>query len=85
MAWLCSSSFFRRLTVLFVDIFNNSFADMKWGLFSTITQQFGEIDISHWVNKYNASIVCVGEIPLGKVILISTSSKSVGEKIRTEP
>ena len=47
---------------------------MKWGLFSLITQVFGEIEDSQEVKAYNASIVKSGEIPGAKWMIISTSA-----------
>ena len=39
---------------------------------SITTQQFGETEISQFVNAYNASIVTLGETPFIRLIIIST-------------
>ena len=44
----------------------------KDGLLLTIIQQLGETETSQFVNAYKASNVTLGDIPLTKVIIIST-------------
>ena len=55
-----------------MDLVKISETPRKHGLFSSITQERGEIDTSQFVNAYNASIVLSGDIPEGKYIRTST-------------
>lgn len=47
---------------------------IKLGLLSSIIQPKGEMEVSHAVKAYNASMVLSGEIPDGKCTNISTSA-----------
>ena len=49
-----------------MDILSISPTPMKFGLLSIIKQPKGEIDVSHAVKAYRASMVLSGEISLGK-------------------
>ena len=47
---------------------------MNSGLLSIIIQQLGETETSQFVNAYKASTITLGDVPLSKVMIISTSS-----------
>ncbi len=69
-----SSSRLRSSTVRCVEIRSISLTPTKNGLWFSITQPSGAIEVSQAVNAYNASIVLSGETPGGKWIRISTSA-----------
>ena len=56
-----------------METLSNSLTEVNSGFLSITTQQFGETEISQFVNAYNASIVTLGEIPFIRLIIISTS------------
>ena len=70
--WFCNSwsfisnSSFNSSTVLSTDFFKISETQIKIGLLPSITQEFGDIDISQFVNANNASIILSGETPEGR-------------------
>ena len=70
--WFCNSwslisnSSFKSSTVLSTDFFNISETPIKIGLLPSITQEFGDIDISQLVNANNASIILSGDTPDGR-------------------
>ena len=75
------NSFFKILSVWFVDLCNISETPIKLGDSFSIIHDNGDIDISQSVNRYSASIVLSGEIPVGIVIQISTLSQNIAKII----
>ena len=64
--FLTKSSAFNKSSVYPVDRISISLTPIKFGLLLSITQPSGDIDVSHDVNAYKASIDLSGDTLDGK-------------------